>query len=164
MLGMTANPGEPQTTVPTTPQGRIPADTFSVRLLLSRHLSGLTIKEAADRSGINDATWATWEGGRRPRDLVDVCGRVAEALDIDFNWLLLGGPLLSARGRPTVRPPGTTRRYERTLFGQAAASTRPTSSRPKVRTDQHRPIQPASPGRRAVRVNPVSTADSPYTA
>ena len=100
----TANPGEPHTSAeaPTTrPTGRIPADTFANRLVLARRLADLTIREAAAQAGLNYGSWSNWENGMRPQDLVDIAGRIAEALDVDFNWLLLGGPLAGPRGTPT---------------------------------------------------------------
>ncbi len=115
---MTAHPGDqdPASAIdgeapPRTPSRRRPADTFAVRLLLSRHLNEMTISQAAAAAGLNDATWATWESGRRPRDIIDVCTKIANALDIDFDWLLLGGPLAGPRGVPAKRTGGDTRRY-----------------------------------------------------
>jgi transcriptional regulator with XRE-family HTH domain len=85
-----------------TPQGGIPSDTFAARLLLARHHAGrLSQREAAEKCGLNYASWSNWEEGRRPRDLLEVVQQIAEALDIDRTWLLFGGPLLPARGRPT---------------------------------------------------------------
>lgn len=93
------------------PTGRIPADTFAVRLVLARYLAGrLSIEKAAAQCGLNPGNWAHWEDGRRPRDRVEVAQAVAAGLDVDFNWLLLGGPLAGARGVPT-RPPRDTLRY-----------------------------------------------------
>jgi transcriptional regulator with XRE-family HTH domain len=157
---MTANPGEPQTTAPDTPRrGRVPADTFSVRLLLSRHLAGLSIKEAAERAGLNDATWATWEAGRRPRDVVEVAQRVALACDVDFNWLLLGGQLDSPMGRPVNRAAKgrgvNTTWYAPPSAVPAGAAGRPTTSRPKGRADTTHPTGHSGGSRRPVRVNPV---------
>ena len=89
---------------PDTPRGRVPADTLSNRLTLARKLDGLSIKEAVEvvyrRTGVrlSESTWATWENGRRPRGETDVIGFIAAALDVDFNWLLLGGPLTGPRG------------------------------------------------------------------
>jgi transcriptional regulator with XRE-family HTH domain len=134
----------------TRPMGRRPADTFAVRLLLARHLNGMTISEAADASGLNDATWSTWEAGRRPRDLVDVCQRIAEGLDIDFNWLLLGGPLAGPRGVPTKRAGRDTWKYrarqERTSPGRP--NSRPAADRrPGVppKPEQRRPVRISRP-------------------
>lgn len=84
--------------------GAIPADTFAARLVLARHHAGrLSQREAAEACGLNYASWSNWEDGMRPRDRVEVARMVAEGLNMDFNWLLLGGPLLPARGRPTGR-------------------------------------------------------------
>jgi len=94
-------------------QGRIPSDTFANRLVLARRLEGLTIREAAARCELHYATWSTWEAGRRPADIIDVAGRVADCLDIDRQWLLFGGPLTPAKGRPTVRPIKVTYPYPR---------------------------------------------------
>lgn len=110
----TANPGDPTTHVEAAQNttGRIPADTFSVRLMLARALAGhISIREASDLTGLNREAWRDWEHGRRPRDIIDVCRRVADKLDVDFNWLLLGGSLMGPRGVPTDRPPRDTHDY-----------------------------------------------------
>jgi transcriptional regulator with XRE-family HTH domain len=162
---MTANPGEPQTSAPPTPHGRIPADTFSNRLLLARALAGhLSIREACERTGLNRGNWQDWERGRRPRDQVEVSQTIAEALDIDFNWLLLGGPLLGARGRPTKRLDANTDGYRCPPSGPPRSTTRPSPNRPKVRTDPQRPISPARPGRRANRVDLPLTVEALHSA
>lgn len=144
----------------TGPMGRRPADTFAVRLLLARHLNGMTINDAATASGLNDATWSTWEAGRRPRDLLDVCRRVADGLDIDFNWLLLGGPLAGPRGipvNPTRRstngsgplPPAYRQPAERTT--PAGPAGRP-PGRP-TRAGQRPGVPPNPEQRRPVRIS-----------
>jgi transcriptional regulator with XRE-family HTH domain len=149
---MTANMGEPQTSAteraPDTP-GRIPADTFSNRLLLARALAGhLSIREACERTGLNRGNWQGWERGQRPRDQVEVSQIIADALDVDFNWLLLGGPLAGAQG-PRVLPkrPGSFR------VTYLRGTERPIGNRPKVREDPARPISPQiGQPRRANRV------------
>ena len=84
------------------PTGRIPADTFPVRLVLARYLAGrLSIEKAAAQCGLNPGNWAHWEDGRRPRDRVEIAQAIATGLDVDFNWLLLGGALAGPRGVPT---------------------------------------------------------------
>lgn len=114
MSSHSADDGDEKTTAQRNdapPQGRIPADTFAVRLVLARYLAGrLSIEKAAAQCGLNPGNWAHWEDGRRPRDRVDVAQAVAAGLDVDFNWLLLGGPLAGPRGVPT-RPPRDTARY-----------------------------------------------------
>jgi len=147
----TANPGDAETTRPTsaTPrQGRIPADTFSNRLVLARRLAGLTIREAAAQAGLNYGSWSNWENGMRPQDPVDACTRIADALDVDFNWLLLGGPLAGPRGLPTERPP-----KNRISYRQQAGRT--TDTRPKGRpVEGQRPGAPPRPEqRRPVRIS-----------
>lgn len=155
---MTANPEEPQTSAPPTPLGRIPADTFSNRLLLARALAGhLSIREACERTGLNRGNWQGWERGQRPRDQVEVSQTIADALDVDFNWLLLGGPLAGAHGPRVAKRPGKDR------VAYLSRSVRPMSDRPKVRTDQPRPISPPiGQPRRANRVNTERAAEVIY--
>lgn len=158
-------------------RGRIPADTFSIRLMLSRVLAGhLSIREACERTGLNRGNWQEWERGRRPHDQVEVSRVIAEALDVDFNWLLLGGPLEGPRGRQvrpsadrptptilgllplTMRPimgsDGRTRGgYPVTSNGPRPKPARPTTDRKNVRPDR----RPSNMGesdrtRRPVRV------------
>lgn len=122
---MTAHP-EGQDARPQAPPRR-PADTFSNRLLLTRALAGhLSIREAADQTGLNREAWRDWERGRRPRDILDVCRRIADALDVDHEWLLFGGPLVSPKGVPTKRTSQPTREY-------VTAAIRPRDSRPAGR-------------------------------
>lgn len=146
---MTANPGERE--LPDTPpRGRIPADTLSNRLTLARKLAGMTIEQAAEAAGLNKSSWANWETGRRPHGETEVIGRIADALDIDFNWLLLGGPLEGPRGRvirPATRRSGadTIRYLPGTGAGAAgtggypAPSVRPRDTRPNNRGDSPNP-------------------------
>jgi transcriptional regulator with XRE-family HTH domain len=159
----TANPGDSDTArpAPETPgQGRIPADTFSNRLVLARRLAGLTIREAAAQAGLNYGSWSNWENGMRPLDAVDVCTRIADALDIDFNWLLLGGPLAGPRGLPTKpsrqeteRPGGLNMRYP-------LKAARPKDGRPNGRpAEGQRPGVPPRPEqRRPVRISRPAAA------
>lgn len=111
-------------------RGRIPADTFSIRLMLSRVLAGhLSIREACERTGLNRGNWQEWERGRRPHDQVEVSRVIAEGLDVDFTWLLLGGPLEGPRGR-RVRP--SAERSTPTILGYS-----PTAGRPIMGSDEH---------------------------
>lgn len=94
--------------------GDIPADTFAARLVLSRHHAGrLSQREAAERCGLNYASWSNWEDGMKPRDKVEVAQAIADGLGMNFDWLLFGGDLLPARGRPVKRTSGPTHRYNR---------------------------------------------------
>ena len=137
---------------PAAPAGRRPADTFAARLVLARHLNGLNLKQAAELTGINDGTWATWEAGRRPRDILDICRRIANALEIDHDWLLFGGPLAGPRGVPTKRTGSDN-------VAKGRVAVRPTDSRPRDTRPPGRPPQvPPMPSidptqRRPVRIN-----------
>lgn len=150
----------------------IPADTFANRLILSRvHAGWLTVKEAAERCGLNYGSWSNWERGARPRDLLDVVGKVAEGLRIDEEWLLFGGPLLGAKGREVRRHAKKGRGVNTTWYagqtsGLPSGDGRVTGGRPKGRNDVTRPpASSASPAvqdgrsRRPVRINPVLAAD-----
>lgn len=158
----TANHGDAETTRPapsTARQGRIPADTFSNRLVLARRLAGLTIREAAAQAGLNYGSWSNWENGMRPQDAVGVCTAIAPALDVDFNWLLLGGPLEGPRGRVIPKRSGSFR------VAYLKQTVRATPDRPKVRTDQPRPISAqVGQARRANRVNTERAAEVIYAA
>src|SRR5688500_6015770 len=126
---MTANQGEPdiQAEALQTRAGRRPADTFSNRLLLARALAGhLSIREAAEVTGLNREAWRDWERGRRPRDILDVCRRIADSMEIDHDWLLFGGPLAGPRGVPTERRKPLPRAYPQ-------VTRRPRPGRPKNR-------------------------------
>jgi len=86
----------------------IPVDSFGNRLMLVRaHLGHLTVKDAAERCGLNYGSWSNWEHGKLPRDILDVAEAVAEGLSIDRDWLLHGGPLAETarRQRREVRSP-----------------------------------------------------------
>lgn len=84
--------------------GDIPADTFALRLMASRHHAGrLSIEQAATRCGLNPGNWAHWENGRIPSDKFEVAEAVAEGLGMNLMWLLRGGTLLPAKGRRTKR-------------------------------------------------------------
>jgi transcriptional regulator with XRE-family HTH domain len=135
-----------------TPQGDIPSDTFAARLLLARHHAGrLSQREAAEKCGLNYASWSNWEEGRRPRDLLDVVQQIAEALDIDRTWLLFGGPLLPARGRPVRKSSHITGTYRRPAVRVAACRA---TGRPHERVPSA--VQPARPRRVIDRSQPVA--------
>jgi transcriptional regulator with XRE-family HTH domain len=145
---MTANPGEHESEEAHTEgqPGAVPADTFAVRLVLSRHHAGrLSIEQAAKRCGLNSGNWANWEDGRQPRDRVEVAQQIAEGLGMDFDWLLLGGPLIPARGKPVNRPDVNMRR-------KPQSTVRPPDTRPNTRDDSSRSKSPAGAGRRAVPI------------
>ncbi len=106
----------------------VPADTFGHRLMLARAEKGhLTIDDAARQCGQGAQNWSNWEHGRMPRDKVEVAEAVAEALGIDRDWLLHGGPLT-----PPVRPSRLRATYHR-----RASFNRPGPRRPR-RVDRDR--------------------------
>ena len=165
MMGMTVEPTV-STATTSARKRRIPADTFSNRLLLARRLAGMTIEQAAAACALNKSSWANWENGKRPHDRPEVCGVISEVLDVDFNWLLLGGPLESPSGRPTNRPASNTDGY---WAGRPRPSTgcvpypaptvqpiptmvRPPENRPKSRQDRSHPMSQPVTGRRAALV------------
>jgi transcriptional regulator with XRE-family HTH domain len=87
----------------------IPRDTFRARLMLVRlHAGDLTIREAAAKCGLNYGSWANWEKGVKPRDRVETAEAISDALGVDRDWLLFGGPLAPEDRRPgrVVSRPG----------------------------------------------------------
>jgi transcriptional regulator with XRE-family HTH domain len=108
-------------------RGDIPADTFALRLAMSRHHAGrLSIEKAAERCGLNPGNWAHWENGRRPLDKIEVAQAVADGLGMDFYWLMFGGQLTSVRTRRTKRVRRDTEEYRTLAF-------RPPDNRPPGR-------------------------------
>lgn len=147
-------------------RGRVPADTLSNRLVLARRLAGFTIDQAAEAADVKPSSLANWEQGMRPQRESDVLEAIAVAYDVDLMWLMYGGPLTPARGKPTKRTAGRDVQADAetaTLPELALSPTsgpekyphrsgRPTDNRPKVRTDQSRSNSPAAPGRRAAPI------------
>jgi hypothetical protein len=132
--------------------GDIPADTFALRLMASRHHAGrLSIEQAAARCGIKPGNWAHWENGRRPLDKYEVAQDVAEGLGMNLKWLLEGGTLLPARGRPTRSGRRITGGYPRVAVyptrgnpigggnGTRYSSTKQAIRRPRV-IDRNQPV------------------------
>ncbi|HET8684145.1 MAG TPA: helix-turn-helix transcriptional regulator [Micromonosporaceae bacterium] len=84
--------------------GAVPGDSFAHRLMLVRaHAGYLTVKDAAERCGLNYGSWSNWERGAKPRDLVETVDAIAASLGIDRNWLLFGGPLAAPAPRQRRR-------------------------------------------------------------
>lgn len=71
----------------------VPTDTFGGRLILLRHQLGLTIEEAAERTGQKPATWSTWERGSMPRSMAAIVAAISLATGVSREWLMWGGPL-----------------------------------------------------------------------
>lgn len=99
---MTTSTGEERDVEPAARRQAIPYDTFGARLRLSRlHAGDLTIKEAAEKCGLNYGSWSNWERGSRPLDFVETVDAISNGLGIDRDWLMFGGPL--AREKPRRR-------------------------------------------------------------
>lgn len=149
---MTANPGDEREIPETTQRQRpIPADTFSARLVLARHFAGrLSIEQAATRADVNPEAWRRWEDGAKPRDKIEAAQAIADALEIDFNWLLLGGPLASS-----VRPSKMRKPSGGATVRKPTAPVRPGDGRPSTRPNGGRGPMDRSSGdrRRPVRIS-----------
>lgn len=85
----------------------VPRDTLSNRLFLVRRELGLTHREAEVLTGVGRGSWQSWESGRSPRDEVRKLTRVADALHIDRDWLMFGGPLRPEDAEPVPPVPVT---------------------------------------------------------
>lgn len=89
----------------------IPADSFAHRLMLARaHAGHMSIREAAELTGLGRGAWTHWEKGGMPVDLDYVVETISEKLGVDPVWLLDGGALAESEPRrrrtrwSTVRP------------------------------------------------------------
>ena len=89
-------------------------------MLARDHAGRLSIREAAEKCGLNYRTWATWETGAASRTKVEDAQIIAEVLGVDLDWLLYGGPL-PAPARPA--------RKHRVAY--ARRSVRPGARRPR---------------------------------
>lgn len=99
---------------------RVPEDSYANRLMLARAEAGhLSIREAADKCGLNYASWANWERGTRSRTQVEDAEVISEGLGIDRDWLLYGGPLRKVE------------RVRRQRVAYASRSIRPGGRRPR---------------------------------
>lgn len=134
--------------------GDIPADTWALRLVASRHHAGrLSINKAAARCGLDPDKWARWEAGGQPRDddKVEVTEAIAEGLGMNLTWLLFGGKLLPARGRPVRKASNITGTYRG--LPERVAVCHPTG-RPRKRTSST--TQSVRPHRVIDRSQPVA--------
>lgn len=142
---MTASTGEHMTaSTDNGPELEIPIDTFAMRLMMVRAHRGLTVKEAAEKTGLGYGAWSNWERGSKPRDILDVVEAISNGLGIDPVWLLNGGALQRAGAR-RIRW-GIDRHEHRdggdSPFRQALTNLpdRPRDTRPKGRgTNSHQP-------------------------
>lgn len=121
------------TEIPEEREGRViaavPEDSYAHRLMLARaHAGHLSIREAAEKCGLNYASWANWERGTRSRTMVEDAEAISEGLGIDRDWLLHGGPLT----RPS--------RKSRVRLASFRSSTRPSVRRPRRVDGLHRRV------------------------
>lgn len=73
---------------------RVPEDTYARRLMIARDYAGrLSIREAAERCGLNYGTWSGWERGAGSRTMMEDTRIIAETLGVDLDWLRDGGPM-----------------------------------------------------------------------
>ncbi|GAS94369.1 Gp34 [Mycolicibacterium canariasense] len=84
------------------------ASTFGARLALVRQRMGWNIKEAAIACALPAGSWREWElSGRRPRDLDEVCLKIADRTGCNDYWLMTGrtSPNGGGDGGPRMVPP-----------------------------------------------------------
>lgn len=71
-----------------------PRDSFALRLAIVRaHMGWGNRAEMAEALGFSDQGIKNWEQGRVPRNMPEVCRRIAEVTGLDYTWLMVGGPL-----------------------------------------------------------------------
>lgn len=67
-----------------------PPDAFGLRLVhLRKHLKLSSVAIAA-LCDLKPSTWASWETGARPQDLIGVVNKIVAATGVDRDWLLFG--------------------------------------------------------------------------
>lgn len=115
----------------------IPEDSYAHRLMLARaHAGHLTIRAAAERCGLNYASWANWERGMRSRTQVEDADAISDGLGVDRDWLLHGGALTPAQrlarriGQPRYIALSRTPRAIRTGPRRPRRVDRPFASEP----------------------------------
>lgn len=161
---MTATPGDAHDERDETQTQRrrpIPADTLAVRLAIARmHAGHLTIREAAERCGLNYGSWSNWENGAKPRDLLEVAHAVSEGLDVDHDWILFGGALAGPRGMPVKARRRSPEGPGEVTLRYPVKAVRPRDTRPNGRPSPgQRPGTPPRPEqRRPVRISRPSAA------
>ena len=65
-----------------------PRNDFAERLAIVRIRRGWNVKEAALACGLSPSTWAAWEAGRKPPDMLDVAHKIADHSGCSLMWLL----------------------------------------------------------------------------
>lgn len=82
------------THLPVRADGRVPEDTFPIRLAIVRAAMGWNYDQAARATGVNSETWRLWEKGRRHCTTLDsTCRQIAGVTGLSYEWLMIGGTL-----------------------------------------------------------------------
>lgn len=74
----------------------VPEDDFRARLALVRNRMGWNVKDAGELTGVGDVNWRNWEHGKHPRNLEEVCRKIAAATGCSYQWLMLGNSFNSS--------------------------------------------------------------------
>lgn len=66
------------------------ASTFGARLALVRWKMRWNVREAERECNVSQNTWAGWEAGKKPRNILEVASSIVWATKVDRDWLLFG--------------------------------------------------------------------------
>lgn len=84
------------TELPARRDGRVPADTFPIRLAIVRAEQGWNYDQAQAATGINSETWRLWEKRQRHCTRMEqTCRTIAAVTGFSYEWLMIGGALAS---------------------------------------------------------------------
>lgn len=91
--------------LPVRRDGRVPGDTFAVRLAIVRAEMGWNYVQAGKATGIGPETWRLWEKRERHCTTMEAtCRLIAAKTGFSYEWLMVGGSLA------TPEPPDTNPR------------------------------------------------------
>lgn len=94
LVGLTVYLMTTVTQLPVHREGRVPADTFPIRLAIVRAEQGWNYDQAAAATGIGSETWRLWEKRKRHCTTLEVtCRKIAAATGFSYEWLMVGGTL-----------------------------------------------------------------------
>lgn len=97
-------------------RGRVPADTFPVRLAIVRAEMGWNYDQAARATGIGSETWRLWEKRKRHcTTLEQTCRTIEAATGFSYEWLMVGGALDASPTDPNGAPVMTGWRTRRKI-------------------------------------------------
>lgn len=105
--------------------------TFGARLALLRRQMRWNVAEASTECGLPLNSWRRYEGGNRPRDLVDVVSKISSRTGVDRMWLMFG-----------ERPDPDSNR-EPTDYKAVVPRPKRSLTRPPARPDARRPHRSA---------------------